>query len=297
MRDDTRRSLLAAAVAGLAALTTACASSAVSGGVSQPVTASQPPSAAASWSGQSTPSAPALVPATTSHELLDRITKAAEANGTVSTRFSSTSPVGRVTGGGPARFGAAPAADLTMTIVAPGAVVQARGLYVDSTFYLQFGATAHLPSGKSWLAASQPDMQGDNAAALRPLVSAMNEMGGVRSEFEGLAAATAFTAAGQETLDSVPTVKYDVTVDVARAFASASDETTRLRYSLIRNSGAKTLAYSFWVDGNDLPRQMVSTATAGAGTETTTITYSAWGEPVDIKAPAPDRVAHLAELT
>jgi hypothetical protein len=46
------------------------------------------------------------------------------------------------------------------------------------------------------------------------------------------------------------------------------------------------LSYAYWVDADDRMRRV----TTEVGGVTTTSTFSAWGEPVDIAAPAPDQI-------
>src|SRR5437879_4906546 len=174
--------------------------------------------------------------ASTSAELLGRITKAATAKGSVVTSLNSVSSAGKLTGEGPTRFGSSPAGDFTLEVRTPGSSDKIRAVYVDNAFYLQLGSSVPLPSGKSWLGLSQADVQGDNAAAFGPIISSINQLGNVQAGFAVLGAATTFTPNGQETVAGVPTLKYDVAIDVAKA-AESSDPATAKQYQTLKNDG------------------------------------------------------------
>jgi hypothetical protein len=287
-----RRSFILLATAGLTAMSLAgCGSSSGTAHDGSPSASPSPKSSSASASAHQA----AANQASTSSELLDRINKAVTAKGSVVTSLNSVSSAGKLTGQGPTRFGSSPAGDFALEVRTPASSDKIRAVYVDNAFYLQLGSSVPLPSGKSWLGLSQADVQGDNAAAFGPIISSLNQLGNVQAGFAVLGAATTFTPGGQETVGGVPTVKYDVAIDVAKA-AQSSDPATAKQYQTLKNAGVSTLTYSVWVDGDDLPRKLSSSTDVGGSTTATTVTYSDWGKSVTIQAPPAEQVAHLADV-
>ncbi|KHL16343.1 uncharacterized protein DUF1396 [Mumia flava] len=74
-----------------------------------------------------------------------------------------------------------------------------------------------------------------------------------------------------EQLDGVEAVRYDVTVDTAK-----------LGDGSLGAGLPKEIVYSYWLGPDDLPRKVLFELT-GAQAE---MTYSDWGEPVDVEVPA-----------
>jgi hypothetical protein len=86
------------------------------------------------------------------------------------------------------------------------------------------------------------------------------------------------TDRGQDTVQGVPTTKYDVKVDSARALqAQGSDAVPGM---------PDTLTYQVWLDGQDRMRRMA----LGVQGVRLRIDLSRWGQPVVIEAPAKSQV-------
>lgn len=114
-----------------------------------------------------------------------------------------------------------------------------------------------------------------------PLVEQLESMKDkvdVQGLLDDLEGAISVEATGDEpqTLDGVETTAYAVTVDTAQL--STSSESHRL---------PATIELTVHVGADDLPRRIGMDA-AGAPV---TIDFSAWGEPVDIEAPAADQIS------
>jgi hypothetical protein len=92
-----------------------------------------------------------------------------------------------------------------------------------------------------------------------------------------------FEVDGTQRLDRVDTTRYRVTVDTATLLANL--ETTP---DAVFGDGTppEQVTYEFWVGADRLPRR-ISFTISGV---TTRMDLSAWGEPVDIRAPSPAQI-------
>lgn len=105
------------------------------------------------------------------------------------------------------------------------------------------------------------------------------QMGTLRSQFDPtsqlavLGKAGSFTAAGQETVDGVSTTKYTGTIPAA---------------AIPKVSGMSLgdMPMTVYLDARNRPIKQVSTATAGSTKVESTVTYSNYGAPYVVKAPA-----------
>jgi hypothetical protein len=145
-------------------------------------------------------------------------------------------------------------------------------ILVDSTFYMNLGEV----TGGKYFELSLDDPTAEQF--LGQLKSQMNPAEGIKA-LEG--AVTGFEAAGGETIDGEETTKYVLEVDAQKVFAAQG---TTLPPGI---DVPKTLTYTFWVNGENLPLRMAVDMGALGQIE---MNFSAWGEPVDIQAPAPNEI-------
>lgn len=148
-----------------------------------------------------------------------------------------------------------------------------------------------LPPGKSWLKL--------RAHPADPVLQQFSQL--ARSVRANADPAQAFTQYGdaativrsaEEMLDGVPTVRYQVRMDVAKAAAEERDPALKQQLQQTLAKGLNTVDSSLWVDARNRPlRTLVQQALpAGQGTYTVDARYHDWGQPVQISAPPPDQV-------
>jgi len=89
-----------------------------------------------------------------------------------------------------------------------------------------------------------------------------------------------------EKIDGVSTTKVTLTLNTKRLMA-ATPQLAEQDASVLESLG-ETMQYVMFVGSDDLPRRIVA---PGLGDATTTINYSAWGEPVSVSAPNADELA------
>jgi hypothetical protein len=95
---------------------------------------------------------------------------------------------------------------------------------------------------------------------------------------------TSFEEAGSETVDGVETTKYVVTVDTEKFF----DQQGGLGELPPSVDVPDSLTYTYWVDDEDLPVR-VTTDMGGLGAMD--MSFSDWGEPVEIEAPPAGQIS------
>ncbi|ASU77667.1 hypothetical protein CDG81_04355 [Actinopolyspora erythraea] len=92
--------------------------------------------------------------------------------------------------------------------------------------------------------------------------------------------------------DGRKAVRYDVTVDM-NVTLEKGEQRHRQRAQRMLDRGVEELEYVFWVDERGLPMRITSEIPDMAGIPSDArmvITYSDWGEPVDITVPPAEKV-------
>lgn len=196
--------------------------------------------------------------------------------------FSSSIGQRQVTGTGAFRFGdARSAADLTVTVPGQGRV---RVVLLPKAFYLKLPASAGVPTTRPWLRVADGARADAFSKAFGPLVDQLRQSFDPESNLGVLKATTSIRASGREVVGGVKTTKYTATVDLAKAEQVAKGS-LEAQYKTLVQSGVKTMTYSLWVDGDQLPRKFTAAVTTPQGDLTASGTYSDWGKPVSIQAP------------
>lgn len=154
-----------------------------------------------------------------------------------------------------------------MTISAPQLGQDIEAILVDQTMYLKVPGTS---SGKPWLAV-------DLTNSPLPGLSSLN----TSEMLQGLDGAAGVRALGVEDVAGVKTTHYAVTVDAKQALESLGMTGAAPTAEL-----PKRLTYDVWVDDQDLVRR-IATDISSVSLD---MTFSDYGEPVDISAPPADQV-------
>ena len=96
---------------------------------------------------------------------------------------------------------------------------------------------------------------------------------------------------GPEVVGGVPTQAFDVVVDLPKV-TGTTRQTLDAAAQQATAAGATLppqITYHYWIDAHGLVRR-VSDEVLGASTQ---MTFTGWGEPVDIQAPPADQIANL----
>ncbi len=111
---------------------------------------------------------------------------------------------------------------------------------------------------------------------------------------------TEIADSGQDQVDEKQTTKYETVTDVRKAVQESPEQKKMLQPVL--DAGVSELRQTVWVDEDDLPVRVRSTMPPmevmgqQVPEMTTTVNYSAWGEPVDITVPPAEQVQEMPEM-
>jgi lipoprotein LprG len=173
------------------------------------------------------------------------------------------------------------AADFTMSGAALGG--NARFILVDKVMYIQIpGLTPRDKFVKF-------DLQQSNApgaAMLGQMLDQINQLDPSKSA-DMFKAVTAVKELGTEEVDGVETTHYAVTVDTQKAMAA-------MGMADMAPSGQmpKTITQDVWLDGDNLIRRM----RMKQPNVTMDLTYSQWGEDVEISAPPASQTTDMEQM-
>lgn len=138
-------------------------------------------------------------------------------------------------------------------------------------FYLR--SDQLVPGGK-WL-----EIDPDADSGLGALIGQLGGSSDPAASIEVLGGATEVTATGEEEIDGTPTTAYRVVLP-REAVADSLGADPQVAQLL-----PETLEYDVWVDADDLVRRVTSTVEVQGASSTTTVTYTDYGQPVDVQAP------------
>lgn len=165
------------------------------------------------------------------------------------------------------------------------------GVATPTAVYIS-GAGLPLPGGKKYLRIPLTGTS-EVAKTYTALTQGFTKAGDVESSVDQWRSIPDLKEVGTEKVDGVTATKYTGSVDPAKPPAGAS-KAVQNAYALAARAGVTSVQTSIWIGPDGLPLKVVSTSTGGAsGTTTSVITYTGWGDPVDVKVPAADTVTTL----
>ena len=168
--------------------------------------------------------------------------------------------------------------DMSMSGAALGG--GARFILVDRVIYLKMPGLSQ--TGKF--------IKIDTGDSSNPMAKMFDQMLGQldpSQAFQAFDAITRLQKRGTQEIDGVETTHYTVDVDTRKALQAQG-----MAGQVPTGQLPKTLTYDVWVDGQHLVRKLRMDI---QGTSVD-MSFSQWGEPVDIKAPPANQIASMKEL-
>ncbi len=202
---------------------------------------------------------------------------------------------GAITAAGDMKFaGAQSAEQMTMTLPGMGDL---QTVMVDKVVYLKIPSSlAGIAGGSSTKPWTKIDLTGSGALA-KSLGSTANlaDQADPTQLINQIAQSGTITSVRSEALNGVATKHYAITVDVQKMIATMGTGSAAEQQSLSA-LGVKSMPFDIWVNSDNLPVKIttklaMSGLTGGGASEVDmTVTYSNWGESVNIQAPSADQV-------
>jgi hypothetical protein len=218
----------------------------------------------------------------TKDTFIDAITQASASLPTMSATFEMvTTTAGRtVTATGAMRAAAdgTPEAAITMTV--PGVTTAIDMRLVGGVVYMNMGQV----TGGMFVAVDPND-----STTGIPVPRGYDPASDAKDIADAVVSVT--KVGGPEVVGGVPTQAFDVVVDLSKV-TGTTRETLDEAVRQATAAGATLppqLTYRYWVDARGLVRR-VSHEVLGASTQ---MTFTGWGEPVDIQAPPADQIANI----
>lgn len=146
------------------------------------------------------------------------------------------------------------------------------------------GRTWLRPAGAGWLEVGRDPMPAGTEAMI-----AANAAAGADPlvDVSRYADAVLVADAVDERVDGVPTVRYTLVVDLARAITAEADPARRATLQAQQQAGTTRLSSEIWLDAERHPVQgRIRRSLPGAGTLELVTHYRDWGSPVTVDPPA-----------
>jgi len=216
----------------------------------------------------------------TKDDFVERVTAAAQAAGTVTMDMSTAGSGVTQTATGVIRYTDG-AQDLAMTMEVPGS---------GTIDFKMVGGVVYM---------QMPELTGDKYLQIDPNDTSnplAESFAGMEGQFDptgtlaGLQdAVVSFEKVGEpQEVGGALAQEYAVVIDSS----ALSDPAVAEELAAAGTSLPPELTYSYWIDADDQMRR-VTTEVAGVSTD---VTFSGWGEPVEIVAPTPDQIADMSSL-
>jgi hypothetical protein len=158
--------------------------------------------------------------------------------------------------------------------------------------YLKWSyVTQELHITKPWLAIplSTLSKSGVNLSQIMDQATA----NGPLADSQLLAAATSVRRVGPGSLNGVPVTEYTGTIPLSSALSHFSGGLKTMMEQLKSTEGITRETFTIWVDGNNVLRKAVTTATGPGMTETTVMTITSINQPGSIAVPPASQTASL----
>jgi len=158
--------------------------------------------------------------------------------------------------------------------------------------------TVSVPPGKVWF---QMRSIPTNATVnqFNQMVQSLRDSANPTQTFAQLGDDASIVQSTDDTLDGVPAVRYNITLDLTRATQQQNNPAVMQALANLVQTGGASDDTTLWLDARNRPLRMVlsKTQTADDGTHTNyvvTVRYRDWGQPVDIPLPTPDQIVGSA---
>lgn len=140
--------------------------------------------------------------------------------------------------------------------------------------------------GEKWVLVSE-DSEDPTIAMMAAMMAQLEDSMNPRVAVDLYAQAGDFTVRGPDEVDGVKATVYTGSLPVEALAAQLPED---MRAATLEALGTEPIPVEVWLDAEDRPARLVQSMTVMGATSTTTQEYQAWGEPVEVEAPAADEL-------
>lgn len=193
-----------------------------------------------------------------------------------------------------------PELGLNMTIknmnMAGNSVGSMQEILTGDAVYLKIPMLSQSTGGKPWIKMSLSKLGAKSGIDVKQLLSQAQQADPATS-VKMLTASTDADRVGTEDINGVSTTHYTGTYSTKEALAKLSSKQREQAQSMIDQLGLSRLHFDVWVDGQNLPRKLVSKSMAGAaGQVKMTMIYTDFNKSVSVNPPPADETTDGSQL-
>jgi hypothetical protein len=277
MNAQVRRLALGSAAVVLAAALAACSGQASGAGAT-----SEPPATTVAPTPTPTPT-PSVIDLT-ADTFVPTISQASAALPAMSATFDmvTTAEGQTVTATGAMRTGADGKPEMTMTMSVPSMTAPIEMRLVGGIYYMNMGSV----TGGLFVAVDPSD-----PSIGLPMPTDVDPASGAKDISSAIVSVK--KVGEPEAIGGVPTQAFDDVVDLSKVTGATRQSLDSAQQQATAAGATATIpsliTYHYWIDAHGLVRR-VSDEVLGTSTQ---MTFSGWGEAVDIQAPPADQIANL----
>jgi hypothetical protein len=178
---------------------------------------------------------------------------------------------------------------ISMTIDAAGQSIEER--LVDGFLYLKLpeGLAGKFGSDKPWVKLSLSQMGGIGTDPSGTGIG--NDPGALLDQLKSVSSKVTSKPGPQ--VNGQPTTEYDADIDLQKVVAKAPNAASQ---KVLDKLGLKSIPVQVFVDGQNRVVRISESMELGMGTMEMTLTFSDFGQPVDITAPPADQTTDFKSL-
>jgi hypothetical protein len=166
-------------------------------------------------------------------------------------------------------------------------------IVTPTTMYIKWSyLTQLLHTAKPWLAIPLSAFSKSTGIDFTQFIN-QAVANGVLADAQLLNGATSVHRVGTGTINGVPVTEYTGTISISSALPHLTGATKTEVEQLAAAEGLTTETFTIWVDGNNILRKVVKTATGKAATTTTSMTVTSINQPSSITLPPASQTTSL----
>lgn len=232
---------------------------------------------------------------------IDQAVQKAGALNTVNLRFITDGTMaqgqhGHVDGWGKTQLRPTVAAALQMNVAVGSQAMPLQMILLGDNLYLKGPMSPQIANGKPWVKLSAQQMSSMSGLNVNSILEQL-QLSGPGNQAKIFATSKDIKQVGPENVDGAPVTHYTGTVNVQDALGKFSGHARTSLQQMFQRLGVSTIAMELWVDGQSMPRKVVSTMKTSNGPITNVLLYWGYNQSFNIQAPPSSQVGQYTGQT